>query len=395
MRLVFVADGRSPIALNWIRYFVDRGHEVHLVSTYPCSVELSFASINTIPIAFGSYVGGDEKGAAGEGKRSLRRIIPLGLRTKVRQGLGPLTLGSAATRLQKVLDHLQPDLIHAMRIPFEGMLSALAEPKIPLVVSVWGNDFTLHAPSTTMMGRYTRMTLSRANALHADCQRDIDLAPTWGYDIRKPSIVLPGGGGVQLDIFYPAVAPVKTDTKRHDTIVINPRGFRAYVRNDTFFQSIPIILQEYPSVRFVCTSMQGEAQAEHWLEDLDIVDNVNLLPSQNRLEMADLFRKAQVTTSITTHDGTPNTLLEALACGCFPIVGDLESLREWIEDGVNGYLVDPGDPNALARAILSAIDQDHLREKARQYNTSMIAEKAEYEHVMGRAETFYRELIKG
>jgi glycosyltransferase involved in cell wall biosynthesis len=60
---------------------------------------------------------------------------------------------------------------------------------------------------------------------------------------------------------------------------------------------------------------------------------------------------------------------------------------------VNGFLVDPGDPNALARAILNAIDQDHLRENAQQYNLNIIAEKAAYEGVMERAETFYRELI--
>jgi glycosyltransferase involved in cell wall biosynthesis len=395
MRLVFVADGRSPIALNWIRYFVDGGHEVHLVSTYPCSVEFSLASINTIPVAFGSYAGGYGEGATGGGKKSLHRVIPVGLRTKTRQWLGPLTLGSAANRLQEILDRLRPDLIHAMRIPFEGMLSVLAGSKRPLVVSVWGNDFTLHAPSTPMMRRYTRLTLARASALHADCQRDIDLATTWGYGNHKPSVVLPGGGGVQLDIFYPPAERKKTDTGRYDPIVINPRGFRAYVRNDTFFQSIPIVLQQHPSVKFVCTAMQGMSQAEHWLDDLDIADNVDLLPNQTRLEMADLFRQALVTTSITTHDGTPNTLLEALACGCFPIVGDLESLREWVEDGVNGFLVDPGDPNALARAILNAIDQDHLRENAQQFNINMIAEKAAYEGVMERAETFYRELIKG
>ena len=41
--------------------------------------------------------------------------------------------------------------------------------------------------------------------------------------------------------------------------------------------------------------------------------------------MAALFRQAQVMLSITTHDGTPNTLLEGLASGCFPIAGDIES----------------------------------------------------------------------
>jgi hypothetical protein len=36
-----------------------------------------------------------------------------------------------------------------------------------------------------------------------------------------------------------------------------------------------------------------------------------------------------------------------------------------------------------------------LRENAQQFNINMIAEKAAYEGVMERAETFYRELIKG
>ncbi len=37
MRLIFVADGRSPIAINWISGFAAAGHEVHLVSTFPAS----------------------------------------------------------------------------------------------------------------------------------------------------------------------------------------------------------------------------------------------------------------------------------------------------------------------------------------------------------------------
>ena len=394
MRLVFVADGRSPIALNWIRYFVETGHEVHLVSTFPCSLELSLASVNVIPVAFGNLAGKGVTGDTVSGRRGLRRVIPLGLRTLTRQWMGPLTLADAARRLREVLARIQPDMIHAMRIPFEGMLSALAEPQQPLLISVWGNDFTLHAPSTPLMTRYTRLSLLRANALHADCQRDLKLARYWGFEMGKPAIVLPGGGGVQMDIFHPPVAQIEEirATKGGPT-VINPRGFRAYVRNDTFFQAIPIILQQHSPVKFVCATMQGESRAERWVKELDIAGYVDLLPKQTRPEMAELFRQAQVTASITTHDGTPNTLLEALACGCFPIVGDIESLREWIMDGVNGFLVDPSDPKALAQAILTALDQDHLRANARQHNTRLIAEKAEYGQVMERAEMFYRELI--
>jgi glycosyltransferase involved in cell wall biosynthesis len=108
--------------------------------------------------------------------------------------------------------------------------------------------------------------------------------------------------------------------------------------------------------------------------------------------MADLFRQAQVVVSPTTHDGTPNTLLEAMACGCFPVVGDIESLREWITPGENGLLVTPDDPRALAGAIVQALETPALRASAAAYNQRLVAERAEYKQGMRRVEDFYQEL---
>ena len=52
MRILFVADGRSPIALNWIGYFLEQGYEVHLASTFACPADVRLASFTVIPVAF-------------------------------------------------------------------------------------------------------------------------------------------------------------------------------------------------------------------------------------------------------------------------------------------------------------------------------------------------------
>jgi glycosyltransferase involved in cell wall biosynthesis len=109
--------------------------------------------------------------------------------------------------------------------------------------------------------------------------------------------------------------------------------------------------------------------------------------------MADMFRQAEIMVSITTHDGTPNTLLEALACGCFPVAGDIESLREWITPWENGFLVDPGDPDDLSRAILKAVVTPEIRHLAQNKNMAMVRERAEHGQVMKRASEFYSELL--
>ena len=391
MRLLFIADGRSPTALNWISFFTGGEYEVHLVSLFPCQPELPLASLRVIPVAFSGLAG--ERSAALPEPRSLlgsaaARLLTPGLRAALRHWLAPLSLPGAAQELREHLAFIRPDLVHAMRIPYEGMLAALADPDVPLLVSIWGNDFTLHAPSTPWMRRYTRLALQRADVLLSDCQRDVRLARQWGFDPQKPAVVLPGGGGLQLDLFYPP------EEEHAEPLVITPRGLRAYVRNDTVFAAAARVRQVHPAVRFICPNMAGEPRAQAWVEQHGLQGWVDLLPRLTRPEMAQAFRRAQVALSISEHDGTPNTLLEAMACGCFPIAGDIESLREWIEPGVNGMLVDPGDPDELANKILLALQDDSLRQQARRRNLELVHQRAEYSAVMAQAQVIYRRLVK-
>ncbi len=110
--------------------------------------------------------------------------------------------------------------------------------------------------------------------------------------------------------------------------------------------------------------------------------------------MVTVYRRAQVTASITEHDGTPNTLLEAMACGCFPVAGDLESIREWLDEGENGFLVDPDQPEDLARALLTALSNPGLRKRAVVRNRRLVEQHATYATVMAKAEAFYSELLE-
>jgi len=399
MRLLFVADGRSPIARNWISYFAQSGHEVHLLSTFPCQVDFTLASVRTALVAF--------SGAARKTRTADAHPVGgasgIALRAFLRHWLGPLTIPRAAKRVRGAIDEISPDLVHAMRIPFEGMLAATADPPAPLLISVWGNDFTLHANASPGMMWLTRRAVSRADALHTDCRRDIRIAHRWGFAEGKPEVVLPGGGGVRTDLFFPGepgldairgeMAGVLRDIPEEAPVVINPRGFRAYVRNDTFFQAIPRILEAYPETVFLCPSMAGERQALSWIERLGIRTNVRLLPRLTPPEMAAAYRRSQVAVSPSEHDGTPNTLLEAMACGCFPVVGDLESIREWIENTVNGLLVDPADPAELASAVVQSLSNPEMRAQGRAYNQRFIRERATRELVMKQAEDYYRQLV--
>ena len=383
MRILFVADGRSPISQNWIRYFAQRLDDIYLASTFTCEVDFPLKRLEFTPVAFSSV-----KRQNLRSRNASSRA--LGLRTRLRQWLGPLTIPGAARKLRALVQDVKPDIVHAMRIPYEGMLAASALKKldIPLFVSVWGNDFTLHAPSTPLMKHYTRRTTSATHALHADCARDVRLARDWGLDTEKPTFVAPGNGGIKSDVFYPPHEPVKAP------VIINPRGFRAYVRNDSFFKAIPLVLEKYPDARFVCSSMEGEAGAIQWIRELHIEHAVQLEPIMPHAQMAETFRRAQIVLSPAVHDGTPNSLLEGMACGCFPIAGDLESIREWITHAHNGLLMDPNQPRSIADAILLGLEREDLRREAAGLNARIISARAEYETNMKQVVSFY-DLVTG
>jgi glycosyltransferase involved in cell wall biosynthesis len=397
MRLLFLADGRSPISRQWIEYWITRGDEVTLVSTFACDPLPGLAALELAPVAFSGRAG-PTRGAEWHSANSKAGYHPaprlrdsrfIALRNRVRHWLGPLTIPRAAQRFAEIVARVQPDLIHAMRVPYEGMLAANAREalRVPLVVSIWGNDFTLHADSSPLMREHTRWTMLVTDALHSDCERDIRLAGKWGFDKSKPTLVAPGNGGIRTDIFFPPKQPVD------QPVIFNPRGFRAYVRNDTFFQSVPLVLAQVPEAKFICASMAGQPEALNWLSKLGIEKSVELLAPRPQAEMAEIYRSAMILVSPSTHDGTPNSLLEGLACGCFPIAGDLESLREWITNGVNGLLVDAGDPSALAEAIVKAIKNKDLRAQAAGQNEALIASRAGYTRNMASAESFYRKVI--
>jgi glycosyltransferase involved in cell wall biosynthesis len=167
------------------------------------------------------------------------------------------------------------------------------------------------------------------------------------------------------------------------------------LRQDVFFQSIPLVLEKFPHAQFICPTLAGDAESEHLVESLGIRSNTKLWPRLDRAQMWSLFKKARVYVSPSLHDGTPNSLLEAMACGCFPVVGNIESMQEWVSPGINGLLVDAASPRALANGIIAALENPALCAAAKIENARIIAERAATPRCMAMTEAFYYEMIKG
>lgn len=407
MHICYVADARSPIAKNWISHFVARKHRVTVISSYPCRPdEIPGAEVLELPFAVSSLSGIRHRVQNGSAQLSgLQKIVVQvrsgrlsGIVDLLRAWAAPLSIRARAERLTALIDDLRPDLVHAMRLPYEGFITAAAVKTRPLLLSVWGNDFTLFANRSRRLSKLTDLALQCASGLLCDCRRDLDMAFSRGFSRQKPWRVLPGGGGIDIDRFVqqPDRDLLRTfHIQPGAQLVINARGVRAYVRNDVFFHAIPLILQEVPQALFIAIGMRGNPAAERWTKKLRIQNSVRLLPTLSHEQLATLFAASQVSVSPSSHDGTPNTLLEAMACGSFPVLGRVGSLREWITDGENGLFCDESDANSLASCIIRVLQNPALRRAAAKINRDLIRARADRAAVMFQAEALYAEIVDG
>ena len=117
------------------------------------------------------------------------------------------------------------------------------------------------------------------------------------------------------------------------------------------------------------------AELESQIAELGISDHVKLPGyTTNALKY---FSRADVFVLSSRFEGLPNVLIEAMVCGCTPVATDCPTgPREVLQDNRYGYLVPVGDRNALAAAIIDALDRpiapELLAEAVRPFEESAV-----------------------
>ncbi|MFZ0739678.1 MAG: glycosyltransferase [Candidatus Acidiferrales bacterium] len=164
--------------------------------------------------------------------------------------------------------------------------------------------------------------------------------------------------------------------------ILCTRGFLPIYNNELLVRALAHINNSFEDYETVFAAPGPQLNAANRLADAILLpaqrQRVRFLGGVSREEMADLLRQSHVYVSMSKSDGTSTSLLEALACGLFPILSDIPPNREWIySNAANGILVSPGDSAALAAALTRAITGVRGRREAGQFNRQLILDRAD------------------
>jgi glycosyltransferase involved in cell wall biosynthesis len=122
-------------------------------------------------------------------------------------------------------------------------------------------------------------------------------------------------------------------------------------------------------------------QLRRQIETLRLTERVALLGRTGQRELYGHYRAADVcclpcrVLDNGDRDGIPNVLLEAMSCGVPVVSTPVSGIPELIDDGVNGLLVPPDDPEALASAVRKLHDDPALARRLAEAGRRTVRQK--------------------
>jgi glycosyltransferase involved in cell wall biosynthesis len=270
-------------------------------------------------------------------------------------------------RLVKLFQTEKPDIVHlvAMKPVIYGGIAARVTqvPQVVVAIAGLGWLFTsmglLQGLVCSFLRRLMAWLLSSKNfktiVQNPDDRTVLEKA---GVSSKKLEIIK--GSGVDVDHFFPIEnAPSAPITVMLVARMLRDKGVREFV------EAAAILKARFDKVRFVLVGdpdlANPSAIPENTLKEWNGKNGIEWWG--RREDISEVLHQAHIACLPSYREGLPKSLIEAAATGLPIVTTDVPGCREVVSDGVNGFLVPPRDPRALAEALAKLIEKPDLRVK--------------------------------
>lgn len=358
MKIVFLAGANSIHSYKWIKYFAQKGHEILWISLGISIHEpLNGVKYHELPPIRGLY-----------------------------------SLTSAIIRTRSLIKEFRPDILQLHSVGMYGLLGIFAG-CTKLVVTPWGSDVIygkLSAFKRPIIARaFKTASLITCDALHMKSEIE-----QFGVREEKIKII---NFGIDTERFRPLEQSNEIRNSYNlgkDISVVSLRNFEPVYDIPSLLNAIPIVLQKFPSTKFLIIG-RGSLESElktiaHKLEIEDAVRFIGFV--KNDLLPLTLSSMDIYVSSSLSDAGIAASTAEAMACQLPAVITNSGENSNWILDGVNGYLVEVKNPEAIAESIISLIADPEKRAEFGRRGRELILERNDYLSEMGKMEELYLNL---
>jgi len=375
MKICYLANASSIHTQRWVKYFADKGHEVHLISPRPFDGDIENVKLHLLK------------------RYSQIRILSF-----------MANLPFEIFQVRKIIKKIKPDIVHAHYIATYGFHAALTKFH-PLVLSVWGSDVLVAPKKSYFVKMMVKYALKKADIVTATAKF------MKGYLVKEFKIseekIIRIPWGIDLKIFHRGYEKEvkklreELDIPYDAPVIISNRALSPKYNIHLIVESMPYVIKNYPNAVFIFIRGYGTEEFEEKLirlaKNLGVNKNLKIIPKLiSPREMAVYLNLSDIMISIPSTDQFASSVMEGMACGTIPIVSNIEAYKQYLEDGKNAFFVSLNDPQELAKKIICAIDHlPKLKDKFYRLNKKIIEEHENWEKNAIKMEELYEKLAGG
>jgi Glycosyltransferase len=159
-------------------------------------------------------------------------------------------------------------------------------------------------------------------------------------------------------------------------------------------QAMPTILAKAPDVKLWLCGNGRTDHLEKMCEDLGVSESVKIFGWIDGKDKIDKIVNADLLALPSYHEGLPVAIIEAMAAGLPVVSTPVGGIPELIENGKNGFLVPPGDKEALANAILDILLNPELQTKMASNNREKALQLFDMSIISNQIDSIYESVLK-
>ena len=356
MTICYLADGQSIHTKRWCNHFSKQGHEIHLITFRNAKIDnttVHFVNTGNISVDGGNW-----------------KVL-----LKIRE-------------IKKILTKIKPDILHAQYATSYGIAGALTGFH-PYIITALGSDVLISPNNSILYRLLIKYALKKADWITAMADHMKETIISLGIEPNKITTVMFGIDPLIFNHDNRKVSEVKFT-------ITSTRNFEPVYNISLLISALNIVKEKIPNLFL---NLIGEGSERNILEKMvneyGLERNVKFHGKIMQTEIAKILKETNVFVTTSLSDGNNVSLNEAMACGTISLATDIPANKQWIQEGVNGFLIPTGDPEILANKILYVYENyKELEKKAIPFNDKIIAEKALWSANMAIVESKYREFCQ-
>ena len=368
-------------AARWINQLKESGHEIYVFDCLDKSINQDLLWTNYITNW------SKRKLPKIKGEYFLEKKVP-----KLFEKIEPFLKITASEKLNEIIKVIQPDLVHTLEMQSQTypLLKVRKKNNFKWAYSCWGNDIYYYKNLALHKNKIIGC-INGIDFFFLECERDRKLIKSINSKANVLGTKFPGGGGYYIENYIKYIKNI------NDRNLIIIKGYQhTFGRSLRVLEALELIIDKIRDYKIYVYSAHTIVIEK--IKFLNKKHNINIKYSSRNNELTHIellkkFGQAKIAIGNNISDGIPNTLIEAMILGAFPIQSNPGGVSEdYIEQGINGLLINkPEDPKEIAIKVITSLTDTPLIARAFDINQK-IAKKLEFKVVKNRVLEAYSKI---